>query len=177
MTGPRAPEIRSTNSDAPALLNFTATAPVQMEYGVAPMEILRRTTGVNQSLQTRLCAPRRPVGCGHGPTPGRPSGVLVQRAKRRVSARLGAGRPLLSATLPVPLCIASTALAWSLSADTYYVSTEGNTENDGSRKRPWPTVEHALSRVGGGKTIIVRPGTDRSETSCPTFGPSRKPIR
>jgi parallel beta-helix repeat protein len=130
-------------------------------HAVAPMEMLRRTTGVNQSLQTHLCAPRRPVGVGHGPASGRPSGVVLQRGKRRASARPGAGHRLLSAALPTALLIACTALAGSLSADTYYVSTEGNTENDGSRERPWPTVEHALSQVGGGKTIIVRPGTFR----------------
>jgi hypothetical protein len=64
-------------------------------------------------------------------------------------------------SMPSPLLIAFISLAFSLSADTYYVSTEGNTENDGSREKPWPTVEHALAQVGGGKTILVRPGTYR----------------
>jgi hypothetical protein len=63
--------------------------------------------------------------------------------------------------IPSPPLIAFISLAFSLSADTYYVSTEGNTENDGSREKPWPTVEHALAQVGGGKTILVRPGTYR----------------
>jgi parallel beta-helix repeat protein len=61
----------------------------------------------------------------------------------------------------IAILIALTTMALSVSADTYYVSGEGSTENDGSREKPWPTVEHALSKVGGGKTIIVRPGTYR----------------
>ena len=46
-------------------------------------------------------------------------------------------------------------------ADTYYVATDGSAENDGSRDSPWPSVEHALSQVGGGHTIIVKPGIYR----------------
>jgi parallel beta-helix repeat protein len=57
--------------------------------------------------------------------------------------------------------LAVTSMTLSLSADTYYVSTDGRTGNDGSRDKPWPSIEHALAQVGGGQTIIVRPGTYR----------------
>lgn len=43
-------------------------------------------------------------------------------------------------------------------AETYYVATDGKPEHDGSRERPWRTVEHALSQVGSGHTILVKPG-------------------
>jgi parallel beta-helix repeat protein len=46
-------------------------------------------------------------------------------------------------------------------AGTYYVATDGKPENDGSRDKPWPSVEHSLSKVGGGHTIVVRPGLYR----------------
>ena len=46
-------------------------------------------------------------------------------------------------------------------AASYYVGPDGKPEGDGSRERSWPTVEHALSQVGGGQTIIVRPGIYR----------------
>jgi len=52
------------------------------------------------------------------------------------------------------------AACWA-SAGTYYVGTDGKVEHDGSRAAPWPSVEHALSQVGGGQTIVVKPGTYR----------------
>ena len=52
-------------------------------------------------------------------------------------------------------------LVSSASAETYYVATDGETENDGSDDSPWPSVEYALSKVGGGHTIIVKPGVYR----------------
>lgn len=52
-------------------------------------------------------------------------------------------------------------LATSANADTYYVAADGKADNDGSKEKPWPSVEYALSKVGGGHTIIVRPGIYR----------------
>ncbi len=52
-------------------------------------------------------------------------------------------------------------LTASASAGTYYVATDGGEDNDGSKEKPWPSVEYALSKVGGGHTIIVRPGIYR----------------
>jgi parallel beta-helix repeat protein len=46
-------------------------------------------------------------------------------------------------------------------AGTYYVATDGKPDSDGSPGKPWPTVEHALSKVGGGHTIVVKPGIYR----------------
>jgi parallel beta-helix repeat protein len=47
------------------------------------------------------------------------------------------------------------------SAQTYYVATDGKPDFPGSKEKPWPSVEYALSKVGGGHTIIVKPGIYR----------------
>jgi parallel beta-helix repeat protein len=52
-------------------------------------------------------------------------------------------------------------LVSSASAEEYYVATDGKAENDGSNENPWLSVEYALSKVGGGNTIIVKPGIYR----------------
>lgn len=60
------------------------------------------------------------------------------------------------------VCIIWLAMAAAAGhASPYYVATDGRLDGDGSRERPWPTVEHALSQVSGGQTIIVRPGLYR----------------
>jgi len=51
--------------------------------------------------------------------------------------------------------------ACSAKAGTYYVATNGKPDGDGSKERPWPSVEYALSKVGGGHTIVVKPGIYR----------------
>ena len=55
------------------------------------------------------------------------------------------------------------ALATTIAASgaTYYVATDGKPENDGSGEKPWPSIEQALSKVGGGHTILVKPGIYR----------------
>ena len=52
-------------------------------------------------------------------------------------------------------------MATAARADTYYVAADGKPENDGAWAKPWPSVEYALSKVGGGHTIIVKPGIYR----------------
>ena len=46
-------------------------------------------------------------------------------------------------------------------AETFYVAADGKAENDGSYEKPWTSVEYALSKLGGGHTIIVKPGIYR----------------
>ena len=60
------------------------------------------------------------------------------------------------AILTAVFLIAATAYGAS-----FYVATDGRPETDGSQARPWPSVEYALSKAGGGQTIIVRPGVYR----------------
>jgi parallel beta-helix repeat protein len=47
------------------------------------------------------------------------------------------------------------------SANTFYVSVDGRTDNDGSAQRPWPSVEHAVGTAGGGHVVVVKPGVYR----------------
>jgi parallel beta-helix repeat protein len=46
-------------------------------------------------------------------------------------------------------------------AGSYFVAPDGREDGDGSAARPWPSVEYALSRVGGGQTLILKPGVYR----------------
>lgn len=54
------------------------------------------------------------------------------------------------------------SLLWQPAAkaisSTYYVAPNGSVSGDGSLTKPWPSVNYALDKVGGGSTIIVRPG-------------------
>jgi parallel beta-helix repeat protein len=43
--------------------------------------------------------------------------------------------------------------------NTFYVSPTGSTSNTGTQSSPWPSVAYALGQVGGGKTIVLEPGT------------------
>ena len=56
------------------------------------------------------------------------------------------------------VCAALALLAGPAFGGTYYVSPDGTAENDGSSGRPWPSVEFALARVGGGQVIVLKPG-------------------
>src|ERR1051325_4391214 len=43
-------------------------------------------------------------------------------------------------------------------ADTYYVAVNGKATNNGTLAYPWPSVDVALAKVGGGNTIVLKPG-------------------
>jgi hypothetical protein len=45
-------------------------------------------------------------------------------------------------------------LAGAARAETYCVATDGKPENDGPRDKPWPSVEFALQKVGGGHNTL-----------------------
>lgn len=53
-------------------------------------------------------------------------------------------------------------------AETYYVAPDGVESNSGSQEEPWPSVNYALERVGGGHTILVRPGFYSEPISVPS---------
>lgn len=58
-------------------------------------------------------------------------------------------------------CVALLSCALAAGAATYYVSSNGQQTNDGTRESPWPSVLYALKQVGSGHTIVVLPGTYR----------------
>jgi hypothetical protein len=56
--------------------------------------------------------------------------------------------------------------ATAMQAGFYYVAINGNdSSGDGSPENPWATINHALSAVPDGSTILVRPGTYTGRTS------------
>lgn len=67
------------------------------------------------------------------------------------------------------MCISLMAMTTAISAysETYYVAIDGKPGNDGTKEMPWHSVEYALSQVGGGHTIIVRPGIYRGPINIP----------
>jgi len=75
--------------------------------------------------------------------------------------------------LVVPLTLVMVALirqpAPTGAQDTgvYYVAPDGPADGDGSRARPFPSAKAALDRVGGGKTLIFRPGIYRGPIEVP----------
>src|SRR5690606_41216029 len=44
-------------------------------------------------------------------------------------------------------------------AATYYVATTGSNSGNGSAASPWLTIGYGLSKLSGGDTLIVKPGT------------------
>ena len=56
------------------------------------------------------------------------------------------------------LAVFTLSQANTTSADVYYVGNKGNQTNNGAPLEPFPSVEFALSKVGGGNTIIVHTG-------------------
>jgi pectate disaccharide-lyase len=48
--------------------------------------------------------------------------------------------------------------ASAVHAETYYISPAGKPTNDGSRGKPWPSLEFALGKAGGGNTFVFLPG-------------------
>lgn len=64
------------------------------------------------------------------------------------------------------LLVIATALGVAPAADCF-VATDGKPENDGTREKPWPSVEYALFKVGAGHTIVVRPGIYRGPIQIP----------
>jgi len=67
------------------------------------------------------------------------------------------------------MCVSlmATTMAISAYSETYYVAVDGKPENDGTIEKPWHSVEYALSQVGGGHNIIVRPGIYRGPIQIP----------
>lgn len=58
-----------------------------------------------------------------------------------------------------------------------YVSTKGNDGGDGSRKRPWRTISHAVSKVGPGTTVHVAAGRYAGPLTLSRSGRPGRPIR
>lgn len=87
---------------------------------------------------------------------------------------------MLAITLPACLLVSRSVAAAQKNAVDRYVSLNGiDWKNDGSRLRPWRTIEFAASKATPGMTIHVQPGTYRFSTIIitRTSGTSGKRIR
>ena len=49
-------------------------------------------------------------------------------------------------------------IAWSVSANTYYVSKSGNDSNAGNLRYPWLTLTKASNTLVAGDTVLIRAG-------------------
>ena len=58
----------------------------------------------------------------------------------------------------------------SRSGKTYYVSTSGNDNNNGSLSTPWRTIQKAANTVAAGDTVQVRAGTYNEVVTMKTSG-------
>ena len=52
-------------------------------------------------------------------------------------------------------------------AGTFYVSSEAAADGDGSKDRPFASVEAAPGKTGGGHTFVVQPGIYRGPIQIP----------
>jgi hypothetical protein len=57
----------------------------------------------------------------------------------------------------------------------YFVAPSGREDNAGSESSPWPSVEFALNRVGGGNTITLLPGDYTEPIIIERSGPNGHP--
>jgi hypothetical protein len=80
----------------------------------------------------------------------------------------------LAAGLPVVTRCPGDAPAKGLNR---YVSPHGSNGSDGSRARPWRTIQYAASRVRAGDTVHVAPGRYRGPLTISRGGTSGAPVR
>lgn len=57
-----------------------------------------------------------------------------------------------------------------------FVSPQGDDANDGSREKPWRTINHALRQLNPGDTLNLRGGTYFENVYCAVAGTKDKPI-
>lgn len=68
-------------------------------------------------------------------------------------------------------------MACSAFATTFYVDgSHGRDANDGSRSRPWRSIQEAAQRLSSGDTVVVLPGTYRERIHVTRSGAEGRPI-
>jgi len=63
-----------------------------------------------------------------------------------------------------------------MAGTTYYVSTEGENSNPGTKSEPWETIQHAIDSLRPGDTATVLPGTYREKLEFNNSGKKDAPI-
>jgi len=80
-------------------------------------------------------------------TPGNAAATITERVQ---------AVPEVAPTVLGSASVKVTAPIWS--GPTYYVATSGNDANDGSAATPWRTIQHAVSAMPAGGTVLVHAG-------------------
>ena len=84
---------------------------------------------------------------------------------------------ITTVTLTLLAVFACTACAKSTSGNNYYVSTSGSDDNPGTAKKPFKTIQKAVSLATAGDTCYVLAGTYREAVSLKASGRPGNPIR
>lgn len=61
--------------------------------------------------------------------------------------------------------------------NVFYVSTDGDDSNDGSKERPWRTIQHAANASAGGGTVVVEEGRYAERVVITFSGSPDSPVR
>lgn len=78
--------------------------------------------------------------------------------------------------LALLLCVAALCLADAAGAATYYVSVSGNDNAPGSASQPWRTIQHGVSTLKPGDTLLIGPGIYREAIKMERGGTPSAPI-
>lgn len=90
-------------------------------------------------------------------------------------AALAADKSFASCTAPRPLPVASQR-AMATGPAKFVDAAKGADTGDGSKERPWRTVNHALTQIGPGDTLYLRGGVYYENVYCSAAGTKHSPI-
>lgn len=72
--------------------------------------------------------------------------------------------------------LAAFGFSMTLHAADYYVAASGSNSGDGSRGKPWKTVQHAADQASAGDVILVAPGEYPEYVKVKASGQEKAPI-
>ena len=72
--------------------------------------------------------------------------------------------------IQIMYCIDAPDISFAASGVIYYVSTNGNDNNNGSFDTPWKTIQKACHSVAAGDTVCILAGTYNEKITVPTSG-------
>ncbi len=101
--------------------------------------------------------------------------AIAMAALFAVSIALADEAPVYLSHPPIrPMPVASTRPMGD--GPAYYVAPNGDNSNDGSKEKPWKTINFAMTRLQAGDTLYLRGGTYFENVYCAIAGTAEKPI-